>query len=128
MTPQSVGVPDSTLVLGKHSGRHALAIRCEQLGHQFDRRELDDLYKRFVTLADRIKQVRDHHLLELIGSVKAQTQNANFDGKARAAVASAGSDAKREQAIPGLPRTDFPPILFPSSEHHGEQEDYLWGV
>ena len=38
MTPQSVGVPDSKLVLGKHSGRHALAIRCEQLGHQFDRR------------------------------------------------------------------------------------------
>ena len=30
MTPQSVGVPDSKLVLGKHSGRHALSIRCEQ--------------------------------------------------------------------------------------------------
>ena len=38
MTPQSVGVPDSKLVLGKHSGRHALSIRCEQLGYQFDRR------------------------------------------------------------------------------------------
>jgi len=37
MTPQSVGVPDSKLVLGKHSGRHALNIRCEQLGYQFDR-------------------------------------------------------------------------------------------
>ena len=43
MTPQSVGVPDSTLVLGKHSGRHALAMRCEQLGYQFDRRALDDI-------------------------------------------------------------------------------------
>ena len=45
MTPQSVGVPDSRLVLGKHSGRHALGLRCEQLGFQFDRRELDEIYR-----------------------------------------------------------------------------------
>ena len=66
MTPQSVGVPDSKLVLGKHSGRHALSIRCEQLGYQFDSSGLDDIYRRFVRLADKIKQVEDHHLLELI--------------------------------------------------------------
>ena len=66
MTPQSVGVPDSKLVLGKHSGRHALSIRCEQLGYQFDPRGLDDIYRRFVRLADKIKHVEDHHLLELI--------------------------------------------------------------
>src|SRR5579864_3500281 len=66
MTPQSVGVPDSKLVLGKHSGRHVLGIRCEQLGYQFDRRALDDIYRRFVRLADKIKKVEDHHLLELI--------------------------------------------------------------
>src|SRR5436309_12307837 len=66
MTPKSVGVPDSKLVLGKHSGRHALSIRCEQLGYQFDRRALDDIYRRFVRLADKIKNVEDHHLLELI--------------------------------------------------------------
>src|SRR5450755_1669383 len=66
MTPQSVGVPDSRLVLGKHSGRHALALRCEQLGHQFERRELDEVYRRFVVLADRIKKVQDSDLLELI--------------------------------------------------------------
>jgi len=128
MTPQSVGVPDSTLVLGKHSGRHALAIRCEQLGYQFDRCELDDLYKRFVALADRIKQVRDHHLLELIGQTKAQAQSVSREAKAHAAAASAGVDSKPEGAIPVLPRTDFPPIPFPSADHHGEQEDYLWGV
>src|SRR5256885_1201452 len=66
MTPRSVGVPDSTLVLGKHSGRHALNLRCEQLGYQFERRELDEIYRRFVVLADKIKHVEDHHLLELI--------------------------------------------------------------
>src|SRR6202011_3097112 len=69
MTPQSVGVPDSRLVLGKHSGRHALSLRCEQLGHQFERRELDEIYRRFVVLADRIKKVQDSHLLELIQDV-----------------------------------------------------------
>jgi len=66
MTPKSVGVPDSKLVLGKHSGRHALGLRCEQLGYQFDRRELDEVYRRFVVLADQIKHVADHHLLDLI--------------------------------------------------------------
>jgi 2-isopropylmalate synthase len=73
MTPQSVGVPDSRLVLGKHSGRHALALRCEQLGHQFERRQLDEVYRKFVVLADRIKKVQDSHLLELI-------QDVNRDG------------------------------------------------
>jgi 2-isopropylmalate synthase len=66
MTPHSVGVPDSKLVLGKHSGRHALALRCEQLGFQFVRRELDEIYRRFVVLADKIKHVEEHPLLELI--------------------------------------------------------------
>ena len=66
MTPQSVGVPDSKLVLGKHSGRHALGIRCEQLGYQLDPSGLDDVYRRFVGLADNIKHVEDHHLLDLI--------------------------------------------------------------
>ncbi len=66
MTPQSVGVPDSRLVLGKHSGRHALAIRCAQLGYEFERRELDEVYRRFVVVADRIKTVQDSDLLGLI--------------------------------------------------------------
>ena len=66
MTPQSVGVPDSTLVLGKHSGRHALGLRCEQLGYEFTRRELDRVYKRFTALADEIRVVEDHHLIRII--------------------------------------------------------------
>src|SRR6185295_19480486 len=73
MTPHSVGVPDSKLVLGKHSGRHALGLRCEQLGFQFDRRELDEIYRRFVVLADKIKHVEEHHLLELIQQARGVT-------------------------------------------------------
>ncbi len=66
MTPKSVGVPENKLVLGKHSGRHALGLRCSELGYKFERRELDLIYKRFVTLADQIKVVEDRHLLAII--------------------------------------------------------------
>jgi 2-isopropylmalate synthase len=66
MTPQSVGVPTNSLVLGKHSGRHALSKRCEELGFQFTRRELDAVYRDFVALADRIKVVDDNELRKIL--------------------------------------------------------------
>ena len=85
MTPQSVGVPDSKLVLGKHSGRHALAVRCTSLGYTFERRELDEVYRRFVLLADKIKHVEDHDLLPLIVEV-----NGRRAGTPAASLAGAG--------------------------------------
>ena len=81
MTPRSVGVPDSRLVLGKHSGRHALAVRCTALGYTFDRRDLDEIYRRFVLLADRIKLVEDHDLLPLILEVYGQSAGLPTPGK-----------------------------------------------
>jgi 2-isopropylmalate synthase len=66
MTPHSVGVPDSKLVLGKHSGRNALNHRCEELGYRFSRRDLDNIYRRFVEVADQVKVVEDSHLLHII--------------------------------------------------------------
>jgi len=83
MTPHSVGVPDSRLVLGKHSGRHALAVRCSALGYTFDRRDLDEIYRRFVVLADRIKLVEDHDLLPLIVEVHSQSAGLPAAGKAQ---------------------------------------------
>jgi 2-isopropylmalate synthase len=83
MTPHSVGVPDSKLVLGKHSGRHALAVRCSALGYTFDRRDLDEIYRRFVVLADRIKLVEDHDLLPLILEVHSQSAGLPTTGKAQ---------------------------------------------
>ncbi len=118
MTPQSVGVPDSTLVLGKHSGRHALAIRCEQLGYQFDRRALDDIYIRFVRLADKIKHVEDHHLLELIRDTHKPAASATplFEPLPTAVAAAASAST---------PET----LRLPADHHHDQQqEDYLWGV
>src|SRR4029077_156081 len=51
--PQSVGVPETKLVLGKHSGRHALKQRCEHLGFALSKEELDQVYRDFTSLADR---------------------------------------------------------------------------
>ena len=64
--PKTVGVPESRLVLGKHSGRHALRQRCEDLGHSLTKEELDALYKVFTALADRKKGVLDEEILGLI--------------------------------------------------------------
>ena len=66
MTPESVGVPTNELVLGKHSGRHALALRYEELGYALDARELDAAYRRFSDLADRKKRIYDQDLLSLV--------------------------------------------------------------
>ena len=134
MTPQSVGVPDSTLVLGKHSGRHALGLRCEQLGFQFDRQQLDRIYRAFVVLADQIKQVEDHHLLKLIESTL-HAVPAPAGVAIAAAAASAASGQKYGQpratfAVPHPVAKDFniPALTMHAAEPHGEQEDYFWGV
>src|SRR5258707_15428527 len=56
MTPESVGVPANELVLGKHSGRHALALRYEELGYVLTAAELEAAYHRFTEVADRKKR------------------------------------------------------------------------
>ena len=66
MTPESVGVPTNNLVLGKHSGRHALALRYEDLGYAIPSSELDAVYKRFTALADRKKRIYDQDLIGLL--------------------------------------------------------------
>src|SRR5260370_4738492 len=71
MTPDSVGVPTNTLVLGKHSGRHALAKRYSELGFFPSAEELDTIYRGFTNLADRKKRIYDQDLLSLISSARA---------------------------------------------------------
>jgi 2-isopropylmalate synthase len=66
MTPESVGVSKTNLVLGKHSGRAALRHRIEQLGYTLDREELQHTYYRFVALADRKKNIYDQDLIGLL--------------------------------------------------------------
>jgi 2-isopropylmalate synthase len=66
ISPESVGVPEASLVLGKHSGRHALKQRCIDLGFDLSREELDDLYQRFTALADRKKGLMNEEIVALI--------------------------------------------------------------
>jgi len=72
MHPASVGVPESRIVLGKHSGRHALKKRAEDLGFTLTREELDELYHRFTMIADNKKGLRNDEIASLVREVLAQ--------------------------------------------------------
>jgi 2-isopropylmalate synthase len=76
MDPKSVGVPESRLVLGKHSGRHALRSRCEDLGYSLTREQLDTVYHAFIAIADRKKGVTDHEILGLLDKHAARRNSA----------------------------------------------------
>jgi len=70
MTPESVGVPANSLVLGKHSGRHALSLRYAELGYEITPTELDAAYINFTDLADRKKRIYDQDLISLLGNTQ----------------------------------------------------------
>jgi 2-isopropylmalate synthase len=66
--PRSVGIPASRLVLGKHSGRHALRDRCEHLGYPISKDEIEVLYHKFAAFADNKKGVLDEEIIDLVRS------------------------------------------------------------
>ncbi len=66
MTPESVGLTQSKLVLGKHSGRHALRVRLEELGYSVEGDALNQIFKRFKAVADAKKNVTDADLEALM--------------------------------------------------------------
>ncbi len=78
ISPEAVGVPKRTLVLGKHSGRNALRAALVELGFDPSAEDLDECYRRVVTLADESKQVRNRDLLSIAHQVmrKRGTQTA----------------------------------------------------
>jgi len=81
MTPDSVGVPTNRLVLGKHSGRHALAMHYMELGFALTVPELDAVYHRFIELADRKKKIYDQDLISLLSvTTKSSTERPVIDG------------------------------------------------
>lgn len=89
MTPASVGVPTNSLVLGKHSGRHALALRYAELGYALQPAEVDTAYTRFTELADRKKRIYDQDLIALL-SVPTRTSERSEPLPIEAAAVSAG--------------------------------------
>jgi 2-isopropylmalate synthase len=70
MDPRSVGVPSSRLVLGKHSGRHALADRCHHLGFTLTPPQIEAIYHQFIALCDRKKWVPDEEIAALARSAQ----------------------------------------------------------
>ncbi|MEM7386212.1 MAG: 2-isopropylmalate synthase [Verrucomicrobiota bacterium] len=66
MDPQEVGWGETELPLTKHSGRHAVAKRLEQLGHHLSNEEVDQIFKRFKDIGDRKKFVYDDDLAALV--------------------------------------------------------------
>jgi 2-isopropylmalate synthase len=136
MTPQSVGVTGTRLVLGKHSGRHALSLRYEELGFRLDRRELDSAYQQFLLLADNSKVVDDRQLLQLISRFRtlpsdlpAATSEGSRKIEADPVNETLPSQFPLSYLAKGLISSDEGGASPSKHEHEGEQqEDYLWGV
>jgi 2-isopropylmalate synthase len=118
MTPQSVGVAGTSLVLGKHSGRHALNQRCEKLGFQLERRELDHVYRQFLALADDTKTVEESCIAEIVRAVR--------HGDSSADVTTLHDALMPSMDLANAPGDMGPKVMFPHESE--QQEDYLWGV
>ena len=96
MTPESVGLEANRIVLGKHSGRHALARRYKELGCELTREQLNAAYQRFTALADKKKNIYD---LDLLSFLPAELRRAprprsadSAESRLRAARAAAGAN------------------------------------
>lgn len=66
MTPETVGLNESRLVLGKHSGRHAFKNKMVELGFELNESQVNPLFERFKELADRKKEITDDDLIALV--------------------------------------------------------------
>jgi len=75
MTPESVGVKQTSLVMGKHSGRHAFQHKLKELGFELSDNQLQDAFVRFKALADRKKDIYDEDIEALVGQEIAQAHD-----------------------------------------------------
>ncbi len=76
MTPESIGIPQNSMVLGKHSGRHAFEERLVALGYQLDKKALDAAFEQFKILADKKKIVLDGDIDAIVGNRVADSAEA----------------------------------------------------
>ena len=78
MTPESIGLSSSELVLGKHSGRHAFKVKLAELGVKIKEKELDKLFKKFKDLADKKKQLFEEDLIALVDDESSTNSKIKF--------------------------------------------------
>jgi 2-isopropylmalate synthase len=112
MDPDRMGIPRSMLILGKHSGRHALKHRISQYGVKLDEQQLDDVYRKFKETADELKRVSDQDLIDLVGDAAdramerfsmVQVQVMSSSGQSRvAAVSVRDHESGKEQTYSGV--------------------------
>jgi 2-isopropylmalate synthase len=69
MHPNTVGVPSSQLVVGKHSGRHAVVDRCQHLGFELNKQQIETVYHRVIAACDRKKWLSDQEIAEIARAV-----------------------------------------------------------
>ncbi len=102
MTPQEIGIPESRLVMGKHSGRHAFKKRLEGLGYHLSPEDLDLLFAKFKDLADKKKDVYDEDIEALIEEKMSSTSELfHFVG-----LQASGGDGTRPKATLRLRKGD----------------------
>ena len=96
MTPESVGLNKSSLVLGKHSGKHAFSEKLKELGYDFGDNILIELFGRFKDLADKKKEIFEEDLIALAGE-----RTPTYDGHIKfvSLEANAGSISKHEAKL-----------------------------
>jgi len=68
MTPETIGLGSSRMVLGRHTGRHGFADRCKQLGYKLTKDEVEQAYQRFLEIADKKKEVFDEDVAAIISA------------------------------------------------------------
>jgi 2-isopropylmalate synthase len=93
MRPEDVGFGETQLVLGKHSGRHALESRLKKLNYELSAKELEHVFANFKTLADKKKEVFDEDLLALVDSEIASTPK-TIELKYLSVLSQSGKDPK----------------------------------
>ena len=96
MTPESVGVSKTSLVMGKHSGRHAFREKLKELGYDLGENALQDAFNRFKDLADRKKFVYDEDLVALVDD---EIVNAHDHIKVEALMVMAGTHGPQSAAL-----------------------------
>ncbi|CAM4476278.1 2-isopropylmalate synthase [Paenibacillus tarimensis] len=72
MDPEAMGIPRSMIILGKHSGRHAIKDRASSYGAELTAEQLEAVYERFKVLADEQKVVTDDQLMRLVGELSSE--------------------------------------------------------
>ena len=102
MTPESVGLTQSKLVMGKHSGRHAFRVKLKDFGYELGDNAIEDAFRRFKDLADKKKDIYDEDIIALVDDALMQVNNRIKFGSLRVVCGSTGPQtAALEMEIDG---------------------------